>query len=235
MEFKIEIIKASCKGDKVGSTPNQDYLGVFESNNLFIVTVSDGLGSSKFSLEGAAVACNTVIEEINRFNFLKDISALNSSIPEAWKRKIADKPGNIKDYRTANSFVVVMKKENKIIVGQLGDVFVSVLTDGLSREINSKEKDFLNETDCLGSGGEDGYCISTLEFYDSFNFLIATDGIGDELLLDKIESLHGYLLTKYNKIDSSKRNSILKKEIIQNFIKKNNDDKTLVFGWSKQI
>ena len=78
MEMKTTIIQASIRGDKQEGIPNQDYIGVFENEEFLITTVSDGLGSSKNSLEGALIACKVVIDEIQIFDLSNDFYILNN-------------------------------------------------------------------------------------------------------------------------------------------------------------
>lgn len=230
--MKTDLIKATSKGDKDENIPNQDYIKFFEDDNLLVVAISDGLGSSKNSLEGAQEACKIVISEIKKIEEIEEINFLSETILYKWEKSIESKLGNAKDYRTTNSFIAVMKNSNKIIIGQLGDVFVSIRIDGLFRYLGSNEKDFINETSCLGSGRYENYKMAIFDFSHSFDFLIASDGIGDELLEDKNEMLHNYFINKYQNIPAPKRNKVLKKEIAEFLNEKNNDDKSLVFVWT---
>lgn len=232
--MKTELIKVTSKGDKDENIPNQDYIKVFEDDNLLIVALADGLGSSKNSLQGATLACKIVVSEIKKIIKIEDINFLGASILYKWEKSIESKLDNIKDYRTTNSFVAVLKNNNKIIIGQLGDVFVSIRIDGLFRYLGSNSKDFLNETCCLGSGRNDNYKITIFDFSHNYDFLIASDGIGDELLEDKNEQLHNFFINKYQNIPATMRNKVLKKEIAEFLNGKNNDDKSLVFGWTNK-
>lgn len=235
MELKTTVIQASIQGEKEEGIPNQDYIEVFENEELLIATVSDGLGSSKNSLEGAIIACLSVIEETRNLQIAYDLANLDSKIRAKWIKEIEKKSGNLSDFRTTNSFVAVYKKDKKIVVGQLGDVLVSLRMDGLFRYLQSTSKDFSNETDCLGSGRDEKFSLALFEFGHSFDFLIATDGIGDELQTEKIEALHDYFKSKFPIIDASRRNDVLKNEIEEFINKKNNDDKSLVFIWTNKI
>jgi len=235
MMFEATVIQASVRGNKEEGIPNQDFIDVFENDYLMIATVSDGLGSSKKSLEGAKIACTTVIDEIQNFPILSDVQLLDGFIKTRWEQEINHLSDSYIDYRTTISFVAVFKKDKKIIVGQLGDVLVSLRIDGLYRYLQSTIKDFSNETDCLGSGRNELFNIAIYEFGHSFDFIIATDGIADELQTEKIEPFHDYLKSKFQKIDLELRNQVLKDEIEEFINEKNNDDKSLVFIWSNKI
>lgn len=235
MELKTITIQASIRGDKEEGIPNQDYIQVFENDGYLIAAVSDGLGSSRNSLEGAIFACKSVIDEIQKFQLSSDLYNLGKGIKERWVKEIELKSNVISDFRTTNSFIAVFKNDKKIIVGQIGDVLVSVRIDGLFRYVESTSKDFSNETDCLGSGRDEKFKLALFEFGHSFDFLIATDGIGDELQTEKIEVLHDYFKNKFPNIDESIRNDVLKNEIEEFINEKNNDDKSLVFIWTNKI
>ncbi|MEI6882648.1 MAG: protein phosphatase 2C domain-containing protein [Bacteroidota bacterium] len=235
MKLATTVIQASIRGNKEDGIPNQDFIEVFENDDLMISVVSDGLGSSKNSLDGAKVACKSVIEEIQNFKLTSDLSLLNELIKTRWENEINKLSDTMGDFRTANTFVAVFKKHKKIIVGQLGDVLVSLRMDGLFRYLESTKKDFSNETECLGSGRNEKFNLTLFEFGYSFDFLIATDGIGDELQTEKIEALHDYFKSKFQNLDASFRNEVLKNEIKEFVNEKNNDDKSLVFIWTNKI
>jgi len=232
MNLTTEIIKVSCKGVKENKIPNQDHIQIAENNECLVVSVSDGLGSSKYSLIGAKLAGRLLVGGFeNKKKYYNDEQFI-ISLPKKWRKIIKFKSGDVKDYRTTNSFIIVLKQEHKIITGRIGDVLIAIRIDGKFQQIQSMEKDFLNETDCLGSGNLESYDVSKYNFVNSYEFLIATDGIGDELNIEKVDTLFDYLLSKYKTISKKKRNIILKKEITLNLNDKNNDDKSLVFVWS---
>jgi serine/threonine protein phosphatase PrpC len=235
MNLKTILIQASIRGDKHEDIPNQDYVDVFENDEFLITTVSDGLGSSKNSLEGAQIACKSVIDEIQNFQLSSELQFLNNKIKEKWKKEIESISQNVSDFRTTNSFIAVFKNEKKIIVGQLGDVMVSLRMDGLFRHLESTSKDFSNETVCLGSGKDEDFKLAMFEFGHTFDYLIATDGIADELQTEKIETLHDYFKNKFQNIEASRRNDSLKFDLEEFLNEKNNDDKSMIFIWSNKI
>lgn len=235
MELKTTIIQASIRGDKPDGIPNQDYINVFENDEFLITTVSDGLGSSKNSLEGAQIACKSVIYEIQNFQLSSELQILNNKIKENWNKEIELFSNSMSDFRTTNSFIAVFKKQKKIIVGQIGDVLVSIRMDGLFRYLESTSKDFSNETNCLGSGRDENFKLALFEFGHTFDFLIATDGIADELQTEKIESLHDYFKNKFQNFEASSRNEALQCELEEFLNEKNNDDKSMIFIWSNKI
>ena len=235
MEIKTEILQVSIRGDKEKDIPNQDYIQIFENEEFLIIAVSDGLGSSKHSMVGAKIACMSVIETIKEFQLSNDIHTIDGIVKKKWLNRVELESKDSREYRTASSFIGIFKKNKKMIVGQLGDVLISLRIDGLFRHLESTSKDFSNETDCLGSGRNEKFKLSLFHLGHSFDFLIATDGIGDEIEIEKVDILHDYFISKFQDIDASKRNDVLKKEIEDFINKKNNDDKSMVFIWTNKI
>lgn len=234
MEQIISYIQATISGDKPDNIPNQDYILVFEDDTIFIGSVSDGLGSSIHSKEGARLACECVIDIMKKKVSEIDFNTLSDKITKQWQHLVEQNNGLIKDYRTTNSFITVFKKEKIILAGQLGDVMISIRIDGLFRHFEATQKEFSNETDCLGTGKNERYKIAKYEFGHSFDFLIATDGISDEIEPLKLEAFQNYLKDKFQNISLENRNSELQSEIEIIMRDKNNDDKSLLYTWTNR-
>lgn len=234
MEQIISYIQATVSGDKPDNIPNQDYLQVFENETIFVGSVSDGLGSSLHSKDGARLACECVIDILKKENSSVDFNTLTDKITKQWQQLVVQNNGVIKDYRTTNSFVSVFKKEKIVLAAQSGDVLISLRIDGLFRHFETTQKEFSNETDCLGSGKNERYKIAKYEFGHSFDFLIATDGISDEIEPLKLEAFQNYLKDKFHSVSIETRNNELQSEI-ENIMKdKNNDDKSLLYTWTNK-
>jgi hypothetical protein len=234
MEQIISYIQATVPGDKPDNLPNQDYIQVFENDTIFIGSVSDGLGSSLRSNDGARMACECVVDILKNENSEVDLNTLSDKITKQWQHLVEQNNGLIRDYRTTNSFVSVFKKEKIILAGQLGDVMISLRIDGLFRHFETTQKEFSNETDCLGSGKNERYKIAKYEFGHSFDFLIATDGISDEIDPLKLEAFQNYLKGKFQNVSTDKRNIELQSEIENIMEDKNNDDKSLLYTWTNR-
>ena len=234
MERIISHIQATIHGDKPDNIPNQDYIQTFENDTIYIVSVSDGLGSSLLSDEGARLACECVIDVLKKESSEVDFKNLSEKITNEWQQLVEQKQGLIKDYRTTNSFVFVLKNENTIIAGQLGDVMISLRIDGLFRHFETTQKEFSNETDCLGSGRKESFRLAKYNFGHSFDFLIATDGISDEIEPSKMEAFHDYLKSKFQNVLPENSNNELQSEIESIMKDKNNDDKSLVYTWTNK-
>lgn len=231
MKFKFEILSTTLKGIKSEEIPNQDCLRIEEKNDFLIATISDGLGSACKSQIGAQIACDAVV---NYFNVNKEIKyeEIGERILTEWKRRIKTKPLENYNYQTTNSFVIVLKNDKKVIVGKIGDVLVTLRIDNKIISTINSEKEFLNETESLGDKNQK-YSIVFFDYQEKVDFLIVSDGIGDELLPEKMNEFFDYFKNKYQKINKRKRHFIFKEEIKNTFSEKNNDDKTIIFGWTK--
>ena len=73
--------------------------------------------------------------------------------------------------------------------------------------------------------------IKEIPFSDRFDFMLCSDGFGDEIIIDKVDALFDYFIEKYSKISADKRDKLLKQELVSSMQDKNNDDKSIVFGW----
>ena len=80
MEQVITFIQATIAGEKPDNLPNQDYIQVFDNDTIFIGSVSDGLGSSLHSKDGAALACECVIDILKNENSEVDLIELSHKI-----------------------------------------------------------------------------------------------------------------------------------------------------------
>ena len=112
MEQIISYIQATVPGDKPDNLPNQDYIQVFENDTIYIGSVSDGLGSSLHSKDGARLACECVVDILKNENSEVDFNALSDKITKHWQHLVEQNKGLIKDYRTTNSFVSVLKNNS---------------------------------------------------------------------------------------------------------------------------
>ena len=111
---------------------------------------------------------------------------------------------------------------------------ISLRIDGLFRHFETTQKEFSNETNCLGSGRNEVYKLAKYDFGYSFDFIIATDGISDEIDPTKLEAFQNYLKDRFQVVSLENRNNELQSEI-ENIMKdKNNDDKSLVYTWTNK-
>jgi serine/threonine protein phosphatase PrpC len=232
MYFTANYAQTSIKGRKPEAVPNQDVIAISDNEVALVVSIADGLGTAPHSLTGAQLACDIAAEAIHASIAQQNFNDLDTCITSRWTHHIETQYGTIKDYRTTHAFVAVSKTTRQLIVGRLGDLFISLRIDGQFKPIALIQKEFLNETASLGSGNNDNYELATYAYTSQVDFLLATDGIGDEIETNRIEALHEYMVAKYSKLEPAIRNEALQQEIEASVGSKNNDDKSIVITWS---
>ncbi len=228
------IIHASCKGKK-GDLPYQDYVSVQKYQSYSFAVVADGLGSSRSSARGANMICSLLADCFNSVaGFLFDIREVTDNAITKWYAHFADLEIPTKDCLTTCSFVLIDLVHNIAKVGCVGDSPVFYRFNGgpiVSTFIN---KDFLNETSCIGTQEKPHFDIKEIPFATAFDFMLCSDGFGEEIIVEKVDALFDYLIHKYSAISTEKRDKILKQELVSSMQDKNNDDKSIVFGWIRQ-
>ena len=227
----FDIIYASCKGQKEDH-PYQDFIKVASTDNYLLATLADGLGSVPQSSRGACLICDVLVDSFAAYDPAK------SSVPdilkgaiEEWYRRLADKGVEAKECLTTSSVLFVDKLAAKATFAHIGDSLIAFRIGDGKVFTTSIEKDFLNETSCIGTSHHPSYEIMEVEITPSLDFLIASDGFGDELIVDKLDQLFNYFIVKYSRTKPDRRNKLLKQELVETMQDKNNDDKSVIFGW----
>lgn len=228
---KSSIIRASCKGKK-GDFPYQDYVSVQEYPSYSFAIVADGLGSSKSSARGANMICSLLAERFNSVaGYLFDIKEEAEKAIENWYAYFGKLGIPTKDCLTTCSFILVDLEHNIAKIGSIGDSPIFYRGNAGKVVSTLTEKDFLNETSCIGTSKIPVFEIKEIPFSDRFDFMLCSDGFGDEIIIDKVDALFDYFIEKYSKISADKRDKQLKQELVSSMQDKNNDDKSIVFGW----
>lgn len=209
---------------------------IHESGDRLVVVVADGLGSCPRSHIGAQTLCHVISRCCA--NLSADIGGwefLSENIPRFWRERIKSKAqlDDIRDFSSVCGFLWINTKTCSGVAGRKGDISILVQTDDGSAisVFPQTDKAFLNETECLCGRDDERLELRPLAFNKALAFLIASDGIGDELDAAQYDGLFAYLRGKYAGIKPQHRDSFFKREIKQVFGKKNNDDKTVIFGW----
>lgn len=225
------IIHASCKGNK-GDLPYQDYVSVQEGSSYSFAIVADGLGSSSSSARGANIICSMLVERFNSVGgYLFDIKEEVEKAVENWYSYFEKLGVSANECLTTCSFIFIDHLYNIAKIGFVGDSPIFYRRNGGKVLSTITEKDFLNETSCVGTDRRPVFTIQEIPFVGKLDFLICTDGFGDEIIIEKVDALFDYFFEKYSKIKVNKRNKLLKQELVSSVQDINNDDKSIVFGW----
>lgn len=226
MTEEIAVIKTSIKGKKA---VNQDAVRVYSDGPVSVFCVADGLGSAIESGYGSHMACRAVVDCVKRARKY-NISLSSKSIVERWLSLVSKRGFSPRNCMTTCSFVIVNQQNCKVTIGIIGDSAVYAALDGVM--VSEREsKDFLNETEALGDGCLRQFVTSSFNYTDSFQILLASDGICDELDNDSIPSLLDYLRDSYNSVHKQLRNRRFYNEIRSTIGNKNYDDKSIIFAW----
>lgn len=227
----LDVIHASCKGQKKDH-PYQDFIKLSETEDYFLATLADGLGSSRFSSRGASLICQVVCEGFSsRENHDRTVKIILENAIDEWYKKLSDKQICPTDCLTTSSVLFVNKVEGKAYFAHIGDSMMSYrLPDGKVHRLN-EGKEFLNETACIGTEMRSSYSITEVDCSEGMDFLMASDGFGDEIIVERMGGLYDYFKSKYSAIRADRRNRVLKIELAEAMHDKNNDDKSLIFGW----
>jgi len=221
-------IKTSIKGDK---SVNQDAILTYEDATLVVLALADGLGSAPCSEKGSRTICRSIVSAVRK-SILTSAPLSGTNIVDYWEAQLRMKGFNPQDCLTTSSFVLINKKNKKVTAAQIGDSQIYLILDGIFID-NTKEKDFANITECVGSSNGVKYSITSHFFENTIRTLIASDGICDELEPNSIPLMADYLVKRYSAIPKRRRNLALSGEVRRSFSKRNSDDKSMIFLWNE--
>lgn len=224
----IHTYYSSVKG--INKKENQDSLGIHETKKYLVSIVADGLGSVENSKIGSIRAVKSVKKAIIEWRKLKQKKKeiLFKLIHFYWNLFIDDEKLERKDCLTTCLLVYIDKIDNYCLIGQLGDGLI-YLKSGDNTFITKNNIDF-NYTQSLGNVKN----INDWKIYQSeidinnFKYIIATDGVSDDIAESKEEPFLDYLI---NKLKMKKQNLVLKNILKEWETKFHKDDKTISIGW----
>lgn len=166
----------SCKGSY--HEINQDSFICKSIANGYILALSDGMGSKRFSQFGSKAICEVLEQE-----FENESAPLNQLEWIPFLQKCHKKwIETIKEYDVAQCYttmLVLLIQNNCLKAARLGDGFLSILVDDTDYILMDQKDDyFANETDCLMSEFDEKH-LEVLELiFDRFSGAVAcSDGI----------------------------------------------------------
>lgn len=216
----------SCKGSY--HEINQDSFVCDSGKNGYILALSDGIGSKKFSQYGSKAIC-----EILRNEFEKETVPLYQLDWVPFLRRCHEKwIEKVKVYEITQCYatmLVLLVQGNYLKAARLGDGFLSVLADDtIHILLDQKDDYFANETDCLMELLDENR-LETLEIeFDKFSGAVAcSDGIEIGVMKrEEISSFTREFLEEYSKMSAKDR-----KQDIEGWVSiwPGVDDKTIVY------
>lgn len=197
----------SCKGSY--HEINQDSFICKPVSNGYILTLSDGMGSKKFSQFGSRAICEVLKQEFENENV-----PLNQLEWIPFLKKCHTKwIENLKEYDITQCYatmLVLLVQDNFLKAARLGDGFLSVLVDDTDHILMDQKDDyFANETDCLmAEFDEERLEILELNFERFVGAVACSDGIEIGVMKEEeIRSFTGDFIYEYAKVpaDESRR------------------------------
>ena len=216
----------SCKGSY--HEINQDSFICEAVSNGYILALSDGMGSKKFSEFGSKTICKVLKQE-----FENEIMPLNQLEWIPFLRKCHAKwIENLKEYDIMQCYatmLVLLVQDNCLKAARLGDGFLSVLVDDIDHILMDQKDDyFANETDCLmAEFDEKRLEILELSFERFMGAVACSDGIEIGIMKEEeIRSFSSDFIYEYAKVPADKS-----REDIEGWVStwSGIDDKTIAY------
>ncbi len=193
-----------------------------------VIVLADGLGSHKHSAIGAKAICEAVVSVAKVYsNILNiDIERMLRSIHAKWLHILDEYSPSA----ASSTCLFVIKIHNKYFVAQLGDGIIIGYSKNnkdnfLLKEV--KEDSFSNVTNSLKKKfniKDWRYKIFESEFEA---FILCSDGISDDLMVDKEFDFGRELLNSYKKHSNRRVEAHLHKWLVNWPVPHHSDDKTI--------
>ena len=145
---------------------------------------------------------------------------------------------NIDKYKnkTATTCIFSGIYKETLYVAQAGDGICGIVFDGKLKTLGQRNSDFVNEVNPIradsNNEGKWNSRIIDLNKYLSLDIFMATDGISDDILPEKLAEFISYIFEHVEMLDSKKRNKYIL-NILRNWSTPNShDDKTIaILRW----
>lgn len=207
--------------------PNEDaWLGA-RGRFGAIAAVSDGMGSRPQSRRGARAACKAVLKAVRQWHHDEpggDIG-LVELVSRVWHEDIA--PCTAHDC-AATCLIALMRPAGELIAAGVGDGMIIVKLPGEPVQwlVGPRAAGFGDETDSLGM--DPSWRIRRLDCSGGATVVLATDGIADDLLPERIDGFVDWLVEDYAGMAPRSRWRALGRELRAWPTPQHLDDKTLV-------
>lgn len=217
---------------------NQDAfrIGVDEDKELAYIIVADGLGSCKYSDQGATKIADILerwlLSKLPEYAFLSDNVAniMTKRIVETWNA--AYDIDEINDFDTTVHLAVFYK--GSLLIGGIGDGMALISYDELVCKDNIDDKNlFSNVTNSMCSLNVlellDFEVIPESSYSDKAIVILSTDGIADDLIPEKKLTLPAYFQEVLEKQGIEALQDELKEWIEDWETESHSDDKTICY------
>jgi serine/threonine protein phosphatase PrpC len=206
--------------------PNQDcWIGARGPFGTLIVA-SDGLGSRVSARHGARMACRAVLRAVRAWHRSRttDLEDLLARIEPTWLELIA--PEAARDCAATCLFGLV-HSHGQAHLCAIGDGLVLHRNQGtVTWVVGPRTEGFGNETRALGDSAM--WTTRTFPREEGDIIVLATDGVADDLLPDRINGFVDWLLDRFADLPPQQRWRALRNELKDWPTPHHADDKTLV-------
>lgn len=232
---QVQCFGASVKGPlhKRENRPNEDASeGICSSFGTAIV-VSDGMGSKPNARTGARMACRAVKDALRHWGKVNGSSPLIllRLVHLLWGLRVL--PASEEDSAATCLFAVVVPS-GELVVAKLGDGIAAIReTDGKVIVLGDERSGFCNQTTALGvaRSTKEWSVITRPSFAPGSAVLLATDGIADDLVSDRVGDFINFLTEEFGSMQPAVRWRSLCQELRNWSTPKHLDDKTLAILW----
>jgi len=184
---------------------NQDAWNSQVFKNGSALAVSDGLGSKPYSDVGSKAACLSVIQAACIFNQHDECNYkyLSQLIHALWVLKT----GKLKPNDCAATCLFAFQKNEKIILGRLGDGMAIAAGKNKCVVLEDTKKDsFSNITDCLDDSYNAGkWEVRMIPAEDIEVVILCTDGVANGVNTEKVQEFALDLFECYKTMERKKR------------------------------
>ncbi len=214
--------------------PNQDAWIAKHFSWGDVIVVADGLGSHKYSDIGSKAICKVVVSVAQIYSKKSNINIkrLLKSIHSKWIKELGGYSPSI----ASTTCLFVLKIKNKYVVAQLGDGLIMGYSKNKKNNfVMKEEKDdsFSNVTNSLRKDfniNDWRYKVLESKFEA---FVLCTDGISDDLMVEKEFDFGKELFESYKKYSNRRVVGSLHKWLINWPVPHHSDDKTIACLYGK--
>ncbi len=237
-QSQVQHFGASVKGPlhQRERRPNEDAWKGFCGSFGTAIVVSDGMGSKPNAHTGARMACRAVKDALQYWEKIKVGSPviLLRLVHILWELQVL--PASVEDSAATCLFAVVLPS-GELLVAKLGDGIAAIReTDGKVIVLGDERSGFCNQTTALGvaRSTKEWSVITRPSFPPGAAVLLATDGIADDLIGDRVGDFINLLTDEFACLQPSVRWRKLCHELRNWSTPKHLDDKTLAILWHKK-
>lgn len=206
--------------------PNEDsWLGAHGAFGTLVV-VSDGMGTRGEARRGSQMACRAVLDAVRAWHKAgaRGLEELLGRIEPLWCSLIA--PSTTRDCAATCLFALAHVR-GQVHLAAIGDGMALLRSrHGLEWVVGPRAGRFANETDALGNSAS--WTSRSFPRAGGDVVVLATDGVADDLLPERIESFVQWLMDDFACMAPSRRWRALQQELMDWPTPHHTDDKTLV-------